>query len=195
MISGIVLAGGMSSRLGRPKQLLPLEGRPVLQHVVDAARDAGLDEVVVVLGHRADDIAAAVQLPPGGRTVLNPRYAEGQSTSLAAGLAAAAPSSKAAVVLLGDQPRIGADVIGRVVETYRETGAKVVRAWWGGRPAHPVLFDRSVWEAVRAVQGDRGARDLLNANPDWEVRVDAGDAVPGDLDTWEDYERLQRGPD
>lgn len=194
MITGIVLAGGTSSRLGRPKQLLELDGRPVLQHVVDAARAAGLDEVVVVLGHRADDIAAAIELPPSARTTYNPRFAEGQSTSLAAGLSAASPGSRAAVVLLGDQPRLGAEVIRTVVETYLQTGAKVVRASWGGTPSHPVLFDRSVWEAVQAVEGDRGARDLLKANPDWEVRVEVGEAPPGDLDTWDDYERLKAGP-
>ena len=194
MVTGIVLAGGTSSRLGRPKQLLELEGRPVLQHVVDAARAAGLEEVVVVLGHKADEIATAIELPPSARTTFNPRYAEGQSTSLAAGLSAASPGSRAAVVLLGDQPRLGADVIRAVVETYRRTGAKVVRASWGGTPSHPVLFDRGVWEAVQAVEGDRGARDLLEANPDWEVRVEVGEAPPGDLDTWDDYERLKAGP-
>jgi molybdenum cofactor cytidylyltransferase len=235
LISGIVLAGGTSSRLGRPKQLLELEGRPVLQHVIDAATEAGLDEVVVVLGHMADDIAATIDLPVGARTCLNPRYASGQSTSLEAGLDevvvvlghmaddiaatidlpvgartclnpryasgqstsleagldAADPSSEAAVVLLGDQPRIGAEIVRAVVARYRESGARVVRAWYGGRPAHPVLFDRSVWDELRAVEGDRGARDLLKAHPDWESRLDAGDAVPSDLDTWEDYERLK----
>jgi molybdenum cofactor cytidylyltransferase len=191
LISGIVLAGGTSSRLGRPKQLLELEGRPVLQHVVDAAAAAGLDEIVVVLGHMAGEIASAIDLPPAARTCLNPRYASGQSTSLSAGLAAAGPASDAALVLLGDQPRIGPDVVRAVVERYRETGARVVRAWYGGRPAHPVLFDRSVWADLQAVEGDRGARDLLKAHPDWEVRVDAGDVVPGDVDTWEDYERLK----
>lgn len=193
MISGIVLAGGTSSRLGRPKQLLVLEGRPVLQHVVDAAAGAGLDEVVVVLGHMADEIAAAISLPPGGRTCLNPRYASGQSTSLAAGLEAADPAADAAVILLGDQPRIGSSVVRAVVDRYREAGARVVRAWYGGRPAHPVLFDRSVWDDLRAVEGDRGARDLLKAHPDWESRLDAGDEVPSDLDTWADYERLKGG--
>ena len=191
MISGIVLAGGTSSRLGRPKQLLELEGRPVLQHVVDAAAAAGLDEIVVVLGHMADEIAAVITLPPGGRTCLNPHYASGQSTSLAAGLEAADPASDAAVILLGDQPRIGSSVVRAVVDRYRQTGARVVRAWYGGRPAHPVLFDRTVWDDLRAVEGDRGARDLLKAHPDWESRLDAGDEVPSDLDTWADYERLK----
>ena len=193
MISGIVLAGGTSSRLGRPKQLLDLEGRPVLQHVVDAAVDAGLDEVVVVLGHMADEIGSAITLPPQARTCVNPHYAQGQSTSLRAGLSAADPRSEAAVILLGDQPRMRPDLIRAVVDAYRETGGRVVRAWYGGRPAHPVVFDRSVWENLQAVEGDRGARDLLKAHPEWEVRVDAGDESPGDLDTWEDYERLRSG--
>jgi molybdenum cofactor cytidylyltransferase len=191
LISGIVLAGGTSSRLGRPKQLLDLEGRPVLQHVVDAAAAAGLDEVIVVLGHRAEEVGAAIHLPPGARTCVNPEYARGQSTSLSAGLEAASPQSEAAVILLGDQPRMGADVVRAVVDAYRRTGGAVVRAWWGGRPGHPVLFDRGVWPHLQAVDGDRGARDLLKAHPEWEVRVDAGDVAPSDLDTWDDYERLK----
>jgi molybdenum cofactor cytidylyltransferase len=195
LISGIVLAGGTSSRLGRPKQLLDLEGRPVLQHVVDAAAAAGLDEVVVVLGHMADDVAQAIDLPPVARTCLNPDYARGQSTSLNAGISALAAGSEAAVILLGDQPRMGAGIIRAVVDAYRRTGGRVVRAWWEGRPGHPVLFDRSVWADVQAVDGDKGARDLLKAHPEWEVRVDAGDAPPSDLDTWEDYERLKGGRD
>jgi molybdenum cofactor cytidylyltransferase len=194
VVSGIVLAGGTSSRLGRPKQLLELEGRPVLQHVVDALAASGVDEVVVVLGHMADEIAAAVDLPPNGRTVVNPDYASGQSTSLKAGLDAASPGSEAALILLGDQPRLGPEVIRSVLDAYRATGGRVVRAWYGGRPAHPVLFDRSIWDELRAVEGDRGARDLLKANPGWEVRVDAGDVSPSDLDTWEDYERLKSDP-
>ena len=191
VISGILLAGGTSSRLGRPKQLMELGGRPVLQHVVDAAAAAGLDELVVVLGHRAEDVAAALTLPATARAVVNPDYATGQASSMRTGLAAASPSSEAALLLLGDQPAMRPADIRAVVAAYRAGAGPVVQGSYRGTPGHPVLFDRSVWPDLLAVEGDRGARDVLKAHPDWVVRVDLDADLPADLDTMEDYERMK----
>lgn len=191
MIAGIVLAAGTSSRLGRPKQLLVHRGRPLVQHAVDAAVGAGLDEVVVVLGHEAETVQDALELPPGGRVVVNPDYANGQSTSLRAGLAALEDDARAAVVLLSDQPGVGAGEVRAAVERYEETGGPVVRASWRGRPGHPVVFDRSVWGALAAVSGDVGARDLLRERPDWVVTLPFDRPPPPDVDTEADYERLR----
>ena len=191
VISGIVLAAGTSSRLGQPKQLMELGGRPALQHVLDAASAAGLDELVVVLGHRAEDVAAALSLPAGARTVLNPDYATGQASSMRTGLAAASPSSVAAVLLLGDQPAMRPDDIRAVTDAYRSGAGPIVQGSYRGVPGHPVLFDRTVWPDLLAVRGDRGARDLIKNHPDWVVHVDFDAEVPADLDTMEDYERLK----
>ncbi|MGH2732318.1 MAG: nucleotidyltransferase family protein [Actinomycetota bacterium] len=192
-VSGIVLAGGMSSRLGQPKQLLELGGRPVLQYVLDAATRGGLEEIVVVLGHAATRVSSAIRLPAGARCVVNPDFATGQASSLASGLRAVSPEARAALILLGDQPRVGADTIRSIVEAYRRSGALVVQARYRGTPGHPVLLDRGVWAQVEAVEGDRGARDLLASHPEWMHRVDVDAELPADIDTWEDYERLQRG--
>lgn len=193
MISGIVLAGGMSSRLGRPKQLLTLAGRPVLQHVVDAAAatGSGLGEVVVVLGHLAGEVAAALSLPPSARTVVNPDYATGQASSMRAGLEAAAAESEAAVVLLGDQPGMPAAHIAAVVRAFGGGAGPIVQASFRGTPSHPVLFARSVWPELMAVTGDQGAREVIKGHPDWVVRIDLDAEIPPDLDTMEDYERLR----
>jgi len=185
-----VLAAGTSSRLGRPKQTLPLGGRAVLQHVLDAAASAELDEVVVVLGHAAEDVESAIELPPGARTLLNPDYRNGQSSSLRAGLAALAPEVGAAVVLLGDQPGVRAEAIRRVVDTYLRTAARIVQGAYGRRRGHPVLLDRRVWEEAVAASGDVGARELLHHRPEWVTAVDLGGEPPPDIDTWEDFERL-----
>jgi molybdenum cofactor cytidylyltransferase len=190
VISGIVLAGGTSSRLGQPKQLMELGGRPVLQHVLEAAAAAGLDELVVVLGHRAEDVAAALTLPPAARTVVNPDYATGQASSMRTGLGAAAASSEAAVVLLGDQPGMRPADIRAVVDAYRRGAGPVVQGSYRGSPGHPVVFDRGVWPDLLAVEGDRGARDVIKAHPDWVVRVELDAEVPADLDTLEDYEKM-----
>lgn len=188
MITGVVLAAGTASRLGRTKQLLELGGKPLAQHAIDAAAGAGLDEIVVVLGHRAEDVAAALDLPPNARVVVAADYAEGQSASLAAGLGAAGPASRAAVVLLADQPGVAGEDVRALVEAFHARGARVVRARYRDRPG-PALLAREIWEAVRGVTGDVGARDLIEAHPDWVEEVPIEAAAPPDIDTWEDYER------
>lgn len=190
MISGIVLAGGTSSRLGQPKQLLVLGGKPLLQHTLDAAAAAGLDEIVVVLGHRADDVRAALTLPAGARTALNPDYATGQASSLRCGLSSASPGSDAAIVLLGDQPEMAASTIAAVAEGFRAGHGPIVQAAYRGTPSHPVLFARSVWPELMAVTGDQGAREVIKAHKDWVYRVPIDAEIPPDLDTMEDYQRL-----
>jgi molybdenum cofactor cytidylyltransferase len=191
VISGIVLAAGTSSRLGQPKQLMELGDRPVLQHVLDAASAAGLDELVVVLGHRAEDVAAALTLPANARRVINPDYATGQASSMRTGLTAASPSSEAALLLLGDQPAMRPADIRAVVAAYRSGAGPVVQGRYRGTPGHPVLFDGSVWPDLLAVEGDRGARDVIKAHPDWVTRVDLDADLPPDLDTMEDYLRMK----
>jgi len=194
VITGIVLAAGTSSRLGRPKQLLDLAGRPVLRHVVDAALASPLDEVLVVLGHLAGEIGLAVPSTGRVRTVVNDRYALGQSTSLAAGLEAAGPGSEAAVVMLGDQPGIRPEAVAAVVAAFESEGAAVVQASYGGRPAHPTLLGREVWaRLLQELEGDQGARHLLERHPEWRSLVEVGGDAPLDIDTELDYERVRAG--
>ena len=185
------MAAGTSSRLGRPKQLLDLGGKAVLQHVLDAAEGGGLDEILVVVGHRATEIGAAVRLPPRARFVHNPYYAEGQSTSLRAGLRAADPASGAAVVLLADQPGVLPAAIAAVVQAWRSGEGPAAQASYGGRPGHPTLFDRSLWLDLERSTGDEGARSLLAVHPEWLRPVAAGDRPPDDIDTEEDYARVR----
>lgn len=193
MISGIVLAGGTSSRFGRPKQLLVLGGKPLLQHTVDAAAAAGLDEIVVVLGHMAEAVRAALVLPVGARTARNPDFATGQASSLRCGLLAASDGSDAALVLLGDQPGMTASTIAAVAGGFRAGHGPIVQASYRGSPSHPVLFARSVWPELMAVTGDQGAREVIKAHRDWVHRVPIDAEVPPDLDTEEDYRRLAGG--
>jgi molybdenum cofactor cytidylyltransferase len=189
VISGVVLAAGSSARLGEPKQLLDLDGRPALQHVVDAAAASALDEIVVVLGHRAEEIAAALELPATARIVVNPDHAAGQSTSLIVGLDALDEPVEAAVILLGDQPRMTVEAIDAVIEAHERTGAAIVRPSWQGTPGHPVLVARSGWDRFRAAEGDRGAGPLIAAAPDVH-EIEMGAPPPIDIDTWDDYKRI-----
>lgn len=183
----IILAAGSSRRLGRPKQLLDLEGKPLLQHVIDAAEAADVDDIVLVLGHMADDIAAAVTLPQNARVVVNPDHATGQASSLRMGLQALGGGIDRAVVVLGDQPRIRPEAIRAVAASARP----IARALYTGAPSHPVAFDRSTWEALSSVDGDLGARVLLSARAADVCAVELGGAPPQDVDTEAEYLRIR----
>ena len=189
-ISIVILAAGGSERFGRPKQLEPLRGRPLVQHAINAAAASGAGEVVVVLGASADDVEAAITLPAGARVVVNLLHAQGQSTSLQAGLRALDDPVAAAVILLGDQPGIAPETIRRVVDAWRDRKPAIVQARYHGLPGHPVLFAREVWPQLLAVTGDRGARDVLTADARRIAWVDVESDPPPDIDTPRDLMRL-----
>lgn len=190
-VAGVILAAGQSSRLGRPKQLLPLNGRPLLQHVVTAACDSALDEVVVVVGDRADEIRAALQIGRA-RIVLNTRFADGQSTSIHRGLDAVSEHVQGVLFLLGDQPGVTAALVDLLVARYHSGDAAIVAPHFLDGIGNPVLFDRALWPELRRIRGDTGAREMLRTR-----RADVRDvaiATPRlpDVDTWDDYVGAQR---
>jgi molybdenum cofactor cytidylyltransferase len=151
-----VLAAGASRRFGAVKQLAPLRGRPLLEYAVESML-AALDPVYVVLGHAAEEIAAAADL--GSATVVVcADWDAGQSASLKRGVAAAG-DAVAVVVTLGDQPFITPQVIAGALDHLE--GHDAVRATYGGVPGHPVVLGRRVMDAVGDLEGDTGARDLL----------------------------------
>lgn len=181
-VAGLVLAAGRADRFGATKQLVELDGRPLVRHAVDAARDAGLDPVLVVVGHDAARVRQA--LPDGVEAVDNPAFAEGQATSLQAGVAAATRTDAGAlVVLLADQPGVSPDAVRAVVAAHG-AGHLVARASYDDRPGHPVLFDRSVWPALAELTGDVGARELLDRLAVTEVDVPG--PCPPDVDRPDD---------
>lgn len=189
-VVALVLAAGAGTRMGRPKQLLPVGGRPMLQHALDAAAAGGLGELVLVLGYEAGAVAAAVALPPGARTVVNDRHAEGQATSLAAGLGAMPADAAAALVLLGDQPEVRPEAIRAVVSARRPGGPPMLRAAYRGRPGHPVLLERALWADAVALRGEGGGRVLAARDPGALGLVEVGGDPPEDVDTPEDHEQL-----
>jgi molybdenum cofactor cytidylyltransferase len=163
-----VLAAGEGRRFGGTKQLAELDGKPLLQHAVDAANAAPLDRVVVVLGHDAERIGAAVEF---GRaeTLTNAAWREGQASSLRAGLAAVR-AAEAVVVLLGDQPRVTPMAVERVLRARGD--AVAVRAVNDGRPGHPVVLEHALFAEVLRLRGDMGARDLLARHRVVEVEME-----------------------
>ena len=189
-VTAVVLAAGTSSRLGTPKQLLDLNGKPVLRHVVEALAEAPVEEIVVVLGHRADEVKPAIA-GAKVRVVVNPDYQEGQSTSLRTGLMAASQASRAAVILLGDQPGLRPAAVRAVIRAWQDGGTVAVQASYSGVPGHPVLFDRSIWPQLSRAEGDEGARGVLAAHPEWRTLIEVGGDPPLDIDTADDYDRVR----
>ena len=156
-----------------------------------AANDSTLAEVVLVVGHAADDVLAAVRLGRA-RVVLNEGYASGQSTSLRAGLGASS-AADAVIVLLGDQPRVTPALLSALVDRQRTAGAAAVVSSWKGRRSPPTLLHRDLWPALDALTGDVGARELLAGRDDVAVLEVAGPLGSlEDVDRPEDLARIER---
>ncbi len=187
-VSAVVLAAGGASRLGRLKQLLPWGGQTMIEHVVDTVLASAVDEVVVVLGCQAEAVQPALAGRPV-RGVVNTAWEEGLATSLRAGLAAVSPQAEAALFVLGDQPRLTAQTIDRLLAHYRTTRCPIVVPVYRGRRGNPVLFACSLFPELLALQGDVGGRVLLEKQRAGIAEVDVGsDEVLMDVDTLEDYE-------
>jgi CTP:molybdopterin cytidylyltransferase MocA len=191
VIGGLVLAAGGSSRFGgRPKQLAVLDGRPLLEHVLLAMEASPVDSVVVVLGSHADEVRSGVPLH-GAEAVVCKDWSIGLGASLRAGVDALG-DCEAVAVALGDQPRLSAEAIARVV-SQRGADELAVRATYGGVPGHPVLLERTLLARVGELSGDAGARDLLHGVPIREVACD-GLGSPDDIDTPAALAALQAAP-
>ena len=198
MIPAIVLAAGKSSRMGRTKALLPVGSlhETFLTRVIRVLREGGIDAIVVVIG--GDAAAVRASLPRSDASlaaVENPRYEEGQLSSLLAGLAAVEQRHDqvdAAMVTLVDLPLISADTVRSVLDAFRaKPDAPLVRPRRAGRYGHPVIFNRSIFGELRRADPSKGAKPVVHAYAAQEVNVDVvDDGAFIDIDTPEDYERF-----
>lgn len=188
-VAGIILAAGMSTRLGRPKQLLPLGGQTVLWWTARHALDSCLSSVLVVIGSEADRVRDALGSLPV-RLVENPAYGTGQASSLRAGIAALPDEIGAAVMLLGDQPELDPAAIDAVIARWRETGAPVVMAAYRDRRAHPVLLARELFPELVKIGGDQGARAVIRRHQEHVATARIDGNAPADIDDEAAYRRL-----
>lgn len=187
----VVLAAGGSVRLGQPKQVLPFDGATVLDATLAVARQVGRQsegQVVVVLGGASEDVRAQVDLK-GLEVVENLEYGEGCATSIQTALAAVAPDAEGIVLMLGDQPRVRADTIARLLHAAQ--GHAVGVCEYDDGLGHPLWFDRQMFGALEAMHGDKAVWKLVDAGPDADVvRVRIDGPAPRDVDTLADYEAL-----
>jgi molybdenum cofactor cytidylyltransferase len=186
--AGIVLAAGEATRMGRHKVLLRLGGETLVHRSVRAAIEAGLEPVVVVLGHEAapvEDELAGVAC----RTVSNPHYGRGMNTSLEVGLGALSEETTSAVVLLADMPFVDADLVRSLVTKARETRARLVVCRYAGVTAPPTLYARSLFQELRCGEGEGRGREVVRQHLAEAAFVDAPATALLDVDRAEDLER------
>ena len=182
MIAAVVLAAGVSSRMGRPKQTLDVEGVPMLERVLLTFRRSKVGRVVVVIGAHAEEVRSRVRFADEV-IVENPKFDEGMSGSLKLGLRNVGEAD-AAFVALGDQPFVQPETVDRMVAAYEKTRACIVIPTYRGTRGNPVLFDRSIFPQIEGIRGDVGAKSVVRRNASEVLEVDVRDiGVLADIDT------------
>lgn len=189
-VSGLLLAAGLSSRFGRVKQLAELEGVPMVERAAKMLGESEVDEVVVVVGHAADDVRK--RLDDGSvKVVLNAMYKSGLSSSLRLGVASLDARSEAVVVCLADQPFVTSELVNQIVARFRKTGADAIAASSGDLVSPPMLLGRKLYGRVDRLRGDKGAKAIVLEMPRFE-RVEVGPEVLLDIDTEDELSRASR---
>ncbi|HUI57046.1 MAG TPA: NTP transferase domain-containing protein [Bryobacteraceae bacterium] len=190
-VSAIVLAAGMSTRMGSPKQLLRIDGTTLLEIALETLRKTQIQETVVVLGASADAIRQSVSLDRV-KVVINEAYREGMGTSLRVGLSAVDPVAQAALVVLADQPFLQASTIDTLIEQHRERQPQIVIPLYRGFRGNPVLLDRSVFAELAGLTGDVGCRAIFGSHTENILKMPVDDmGILLDIDTPSDLESLQ----
>jgi molybdenum cofactor cytidylyltransferase len=184
-VAGLVLAAGGSTRLGRPKQLLPFGRATLLDHTISTARGCAFDQLLVAIGGAADDVRARVDLS-GADIVVNESYGAGCSSSIAAAMGAVRDDAGVVVLLLGDQPGVRVDAVRALVAGRADAPLAVCR--YDDGIGHPFAFGPAVFGELRALHGDKAVWRLLEQRAADVVEVGVAGRVPRDVDTWEDYE-------
>ena len=183
-VAGLVLGAGGSSRLGRPKQLLPYAGGTLLGHVVSVARTCPFDQLVVAIGGAAEDVRAGVDLS-GADVVVNDAYGEGCSSSVAAALARIDARCDVLVLMLGDQPGVRRETVAALLAGRGDAPIAVCR--YADGLGHPLAFGRSLFPDLAGLHGDKAVWKLLDRRAAEAAEVPVAGPVPRDVDTEADY--------
>jgi molybdenum cofactor cytidylyltransferase len=186
-VTGLVLAAGGSSRLGRPKQLLPYGDGTLLEHVLGTACASPIDQLIVAVGGSSEEILSQVDMR-GAEVVVNDSFGEGCSSSIAAALPFVDRATDVLVLMLGDQPGV---TVASVCALVQDRGdAPVAVCLYDDGRGHPFAFGRSVFGELAGLHGDKAVWKLLEQRPELVREVRMPGPVPPDVDTWDDYETV-----
>src|SRR4030042_4076922 len=188
MISAILLAAGQSKRMSKLKQLMPFGKSTIGEQAVDNLLGSAVDEVIVVVGYKAEDVIKAIAAKPI-RLVINPDYEQGMSTSVIAGLNLVHSGVQGVRLALGDQPLVDSQTIDRLIEEFCNHEKGIAVPTYQGRRGHPIIFAIKHKEQLLKLRGEVGGRQIIKDNPDdiLEVAVDS-ESIVADFDTTDDYQ-------
>ena len=188
MISAILLAAGQSKRMGELKQLMPFGQSTIVEQAVDNLLGSAVDEVIVVVGYKAEDVIKAIAAKPV-KLVMNPDYEQGMSTSVIAGLNLVHSGVQGVMLALGDQPLVDSQTINILIEEFCNHDKGIAVPTYQGRRGHPIIFAIKYKEQLLKLRGDVGGRQVIKDNPDdvLEVAVDS-ESIVADFDTTDDYQ-------
>jgi molybdenum cofactor cytidylyltransferase len=192
MVSAILLAAGQSKRIGRPKLLLPFDDGIILKRTIDNLLRSKVDEVIVVLGYRAQEVKKLVADRPV-KTIFNPDYPRGMSTSLITGLKLVNNKAERIMVALADQPLIGKEIYNRLVEASLNCDTGIIAPTYQAKRGNPIIFSTKYRGELLALEGDVGGQEILKRHPNdiLEVAVNSG-SINMDIDTEADYYSSQK---
>jgi molybdenum cofactor cytidylyltransferase len=193
MVTGVVLAAGQARRMGRPKQLLLLDGKPMIWHVVTQCCHSDLDDIIVITGAYEAEVKQALDGLPV-TVVYNASWVQGQSTSVKKSIETIKAEEQAILFLLADQPLVDKNLINSLVRAYRQTTASIIIPRCKNRLGNPVLFDIACWrQEFLQLSGDEGARKIFRQYPEAVQYVELlGEHFFLDIDTPTDYENMKQ---
>ena len=195
-IGAIILAAGMSKRMGSPKLLLPLNGHPIIHYPIALAKQQKLHPIMVIAGQYIEEISKVMKDSTDITFLYNPNYQSGISSSLKLGIEALTNQVDAVMIFLGDQPFVHEQVVRSIQTEYeneRENGRWIVRPRYAGQPGHPILFDHELFGDFVTLNGDEGGRSIIRSHKDRLELIDFSEHLWGmDIDTSEDYEKVRR---
>ena len=194
-IAAVVLSAGESSRMGRPKALLPIEGETFIGRIVGSLKRTQVGKILVVLGHNAGPLAAAIRALPV-EILINPNYQLGQLSSLQVAVRTLLPDPDCdgMLVHLVDHPYIDASLVDRMIRQFYESKKNIVVPRCRGKRGHPVLFSRRLFGELLDAPMDQGAKAVVNAHGDATLEIETDDeGIAVDIDTPELYRQHVKG--
>jgi molybdenum cofactor cytidylyltransferase len=198
MIVAVILSAGESSRMGRPKALLPIDGMRFIEKIVTSLQATRVGEIIAVLGHNSEEMRQKIgDLPI--KIVINPDYKQGQLSSLVAAIRSIQSSKNSQpidgmLVHLVDHPYINAQLVDIMIERFYETRKLIVVPRYRGRRGHPVIFSNALFAELLAAPVDRGAKTVVHAHSDDTLEIDTEDeGVTVDIDTPDEYQKRVKG--